>query len=95
MVGSGRGTPDVDLFGWIERYQELLLKFGGHQGAVGMTVRKSDFPALREGLFKAAQERVPGASVPFRSNRKRSLSSRKPDPNGGKPAAAGTVRPGF
>ena len=34
--------------------QDLLLKFGGHQGAVGMTVRKSDFPALREGLFKAA-----------------------------------------
>ena len=60
LVGSGRGTPDVDLFGWIERHQDLLVKFGGHQGAVGMTVRKSDFPALREGLFKSAQERAPG-----------------------------------
>ena len=26
-----------------------------------MTVRKSDFPALREGLFKSAEEHVPGA----------------------------------
>jgi single-stranded-DNA-specific exonuclease len=64
LVGSGRGTPDVDLFGWIERYQDLLLKFGGHHGAVGMTVKKSDYPALREGLFKAARERAPGASAP-------------------------------
>ena len=60
LVGSGRGTPDVDLFVWIERYQDLLVKFGGHQGAVGMTVRKSDYPALREGLFKSAQERATG-----------------------------------
>jgi single-stranded-DNA-specific exonuclease len=65
LVGSGRGTADVDLFGWIERHQDLLVKFGGHQGAVGMTVRKSDFPALREGLFKSAEERAPGfAAVP-------------------------------
>jgi len=63
LVGSGRGTPDVDLFRWIEKHQELLVKFGGHEGAVGMTVRKSDFPALREGLFKAARERTPGASA--------------------------------
>jgi single-stranded-DNA-specific exonuclease len=63
LVGSGRGTPDVDLFVWIEKNQDLLLKFGGHQGAVGMTVKKSDFPALREGLFKVALERVPGASI--------------------------------
>jgi len=60
LVGSGRGTPDVDLFNWIERHQELLVKFGGHQGAVGMTVRKSDFPAFREGLFRSAQARAPG-----------------------------------
>jgi single-stranded-DNA-specific exonuclease len=63
LVGSGRGTPDVDLFAWVERHQELLLKFGGHQGAVGMTVRKSDFPALREGLFRAAEERRPGSAA--------------------------------
>jgi single-stranded-DNA-specific exonuclease len=55
LVGSGRGTPDIDLFVWIERHQELLVKYGGHQGAVGLTIRKSDFPALREGLLKSAE----------------------------------------
>ena len=63
LVGSGRGTPDVDLFRWIEQHQDLLLKFGGHQGAVGLTVRKSDFPALREGLLKSAEDRDIEASL--------------------------------
>ncbi len=62
LVGSGRGTPDVDLFAWTLQHQDLLIKFGGHHGAVGLTVRKSDFPALREGLLKSAEERDP--SVP-------------------------------
>ncbi len=67
LVGSGRGTPDVDLFLWVEKHQDLLLKFGGHQAAVGLTVRKRDFPALREGLLKSAtahaETRLPGARV--------------------------------
>ena len=62
LVGSGRGTPEIDLFLWIERHQDLLVKFGGHQGAVGLTVRKADFPALREGLLKSAEERNAGTS---------------------------------
>ena len=60
LVGSGRGTPNIDLFAWVLRHQELLVKFGGHQGAVGLTVRKSDFPALREGLLKSAEEENSG-----------------------------------
>ncbi len=56
FVGSGRGAANTDIFRWIERHAELLVKFGGHQGAVGLTVRKADFPALREGLLKVAEE---------------------------------------
>ncbi len=60
LVGSGRGTAHTDLFQWIVRHEDLLVKFGGHQGAVGLTVRKSDFPALREGLMKMAEEQNVG-----------------------------------
>lgn len=55
LVGSGRGTGDHDLFSWIEPQRDILVKFGGHEGAVGLSVRKSDFPALREGLLRQAE----------------------------------------
>lgn len=56
LVGSGRGTSEHDLFVWVESHQEFIVKFGGHQGAVGLTVNKSDFPALREGLLRSANQ---------------------------------------
>lgn len=72
LVGSGRGTKDIDLFVWVEKHAELLVKFGGHQGAVGMTVKKCDYPALREGLLRSAEDknakratRVRTAEVPL------------------------------
>lgn len=57
FIGSGRGTAETDLFVWVEKHAELLIKFGGHQGAVGMTVKKSDYPALREGLLRSAEDK--------------------------------------
>jgi single-stranded-DNA-specific exonuclease len=57
FVGSGRGTAEIDLFSWVEAHQDLLLKFGGHKGAVGLTVRKSDFFLLRTGLLKMAEQK--------------------------------------
>lgn len=57
FVGSGRGTGEADLFVWVEKHQDLLVKFGGHQGAVGMTVKKSDYLALREGLLRCAEDK--------------------------------------
>ena len=56
VVGSGRGLPGVDLFAWVETHQEHLVKFGGHQGAVGLTVRTADFAMFRERLLATAME---------------------------------------
>ena len=53
-VGSGRGTAGVDLFQWVETHQHWLVKYGGHQGAVGLTVRTEDFAAFRGHLLKTA-----------------------------------------
>jgi single-stranded-DNA-specific exonuclease len=58
-VGSGRGLPEVDLFAWIEAHPQFLVKYGGHQGAVGMTIRTADFAALRDGLLSTAQNGRP------------------------------------
>jgi len=51
-VGSARGTPDIDLFAWAEEHSDLLVKFGGHHGAVGLTIRTTDFDVLRGRLLK-------------------------------------------
>ncbi len=58
-VGSGRGTPEYDLFAWVETHQDLLVKFGGHQGAVGLTVRSTDFKALKERFLEFGPVRRP------------------------------------
>lgn len=54
LVGSTRGLDDGDLFLWVEAHKELLVKFGGHEGAVGMTVRAEHYETLRERLLNAA-----------------------------------------
>ncbi len=53
-VGSGRGLPGLDLFAWVETHQEFLIKYGGHQGAVGLTIRTDDFAVFRKRLMRTA-----------------------------------------
>lgn len=50
-VGSVRGLDDADLYAWVERHQDVIVKFGGHAGAVGLTIRAVDFSVLRERLL--------------------------------------------
>ena len=35
--GSGRSVGSVDLFHAVEQCSDLLVRFGGHAGAVGVT----------------------------------------------------------
>ena len=62
-VGSVRGIEEDDLYDWVAQHQDLILKFGGHAGAVGLTIRAEDFPALRRRLLQ--QERVRLNSTPL------------------------------
>jgi single-stranded-DNA-specific exonuclease len=55
-VGSGRGLPGFDLYSWVETHCERVVKYGGHQGAVGLTIRTEDFQTFKECLLKSAQE---------------------------------------
>lgn len=38
--GSGRSVPGFSIFGAVEPHEELLVNFGGHAQAVGLTVKK-------------------------------------------------------
>lgn len=48
--GSGRSVGSVSLFSAVERCADLLIRFGGHAGAVGVTCDASKLDELRTRL---------------------------------------------
>lgn len=57
--GSGRSVGSVDLFKAVERCSDLLIQFGGHAGAVGVTLDATNLDALRERLEEILSELDP------------------------------------
>lgn len=59
IKGSGRSIPGFHLRDSLDlvskRHPGLLLKFGGHAAAAGLTVRVSDFKKFRDAFEQAAQ----------------------------------------
>jgi single-stranded-DNA-specific exonuclease len=59
IKGSGRSIPGFHLRDSLDlvskRHPGLLLKFGGHAAAAGLTVRTSDFKKFRDAFEQAAQ----------------------------------------
>lgn len=52
LKGTGRSIEGVDLYKLLKSHEELFLKFGGHAGACGFTMREEDFEALKNGLLE-------------------------------------------
>lgn len=48
--GSGRSVGSVDLFRAVEQCSDLLVRFGGHAGAVGVTCEASRLDEFRDRL---------------------------------------------
>ncbi|MBE6468444.1 MAG: single-stranded-DNA-specific exonuclease RecJ [Coriobacteriaceae bacterium] len=48
--GSGRSVGSINLFDAVERCSDLLIRFGGHAGAVGVTCAAENLDALRDRL---------------------------------------------
>ena len=55
--GSGRSLPGVDLHGIVSASSSMLVRWGGHSGAVGVSLGTDDIPAFREALEAAADGR--------------------------------------
>ncbi len=56
--GSGRSIGSVDLFHAVEQCSDLLVRFGGHQGAVGVTIQAEKLDEFRRRL-SAVLARLP------------------------------------
>jgi single-stranded-DNA-specific exonuclease len=48
LKGSGRSIEAYDMFGGMSRCADLLLKFGGHPMAGGLSIRVEKLPEFRE-----------------------------------------------
>ena len=54
--GSGRSVGSVNLFEAVEKCADLLVRFGGHAGAVGVTIAEENIDAFREKLESVLAE---------------------------------------
>lgn len=54
--GSGRSVGQINLFQAVEKCSDLLIRFGGHAGAVGVTCAAENLDALRERLNAVLSE---------------------------------------
>lgn len=50
IKGSARSIEEVNIFDEISKYKELLLKFGGHPMAAGMSIEKTNFDNFCQNL---------------------------------------------
>ena len=54
--GSGRSVGSVNLFCAVEKCSDMLIRFGGHAGAVGVTVAADRLDEFRERLGRVLAE---------------------------------------
>lgn len=56
--GSGRSIPGFDLHDALKDCADLLERWGGHQYAAGLTVRRDNLEAFRDAFDAAARSRL-------------------------------------
>lgn len=58
ITGSARSIKDFDIYEVIDKCSDLLLRYGGHQFAAGLTMKKENFTAFKERFEKLVKERI-------------------------------------
>ena len=58
MVASARSVSDFDLYKALEKCSHLLEKFGGHQAAAGLTLKKRNFEEFKTLFKKVVLEQI-------------------------------------
>lgn len=58
LSGSARSIEDVNIFKIIEKGKELLLKFGGHEGAAGLSLKSENYEKFKELVIDIANKEI-------------------------------------
>ncbi|HBL98855.1 TPA: single-stranded-DNA-specific exonuclease RecJ [Candidatus Dependentiae bacterium] len=56
LKGSCRSIPGINIFNLLQEAKDMILQFGGHAAAAGLSVHKSRFPELKEHLERRLHE---------------------------------------
>ena len=56
LKGSGRSIPGVDLKSLLDEHSDLIVKYGGHEGAAGLIVEKAKLTELHDKTNSYAKE---------------------------------------
>ena len=56
LTGSGRSIADFDLYQGLQACSHLLLNFGGHRMAAGLSLQESSLQELREAFNHSVQQ---------------------------------------
>lgn len=58
MVASARSVSDFDVHEALDLCSEYFLKFGGHQAAAGLSMRKDQFEEFKKKFEKVVSEKI-------------------------------------
>lgn len=58
VMGSGRSMRSIDLYAALEACRHLLVNFGGHKHAAGLTIEEGMIPAFRQAMESYFDEHV-------------------------------------
>ena len=58
FIGSARSIPKFNIFEALQACEKYLVRWGGHRGAAGLTVREADLDNFRLAFEKVAAERL-------------------------------------
>lgn len=53
LKGSGRGNGEINLYELLSKISNLLVAYGGHKGAAGLSLKTVNFDSFREAINKA------------------------------------------
>ncbi len=62
--GSGRSVDGFDLHSALSSCQDLLLKYGGHEMAIGLTMKKENFEEFKKKINEYAKDILPDDAIP-------------------------------
>lgn len=67
LVGSARGVEGMHIRDAMQCVDDLhpglLVKFGGHEGAGGLTIREQDFPTFEQAFEQVVAQQVAGRTL--------------------------------